>query len=167
VTRSNEKVAVWAAVLVIAVLAGVGFVQVLTEAKTMERETKVTIEVTATSARALEVRVTNETPTPITVFRHSLPWSSAYSALLVAVKTDAVGTVLDRSRPVDDPVVGTLTIQPKQTVNGEIDLDRRFPGLSDGLRERDVIVFWSHQLQTVDGDLLPRTGGWVLLPKQG
>jgi hypothetical protein len=167
VTHSNKQVAARAAVLVIAVLAGIGFVQGLTEAKMMERETKVTVEVTAAPARTLEVRVTNETPTPITVFRHSLPWSSAYSALLVAVKTDAPGTVLDRSRPIDDPIVGTVTIQPKETVTGEIDLDRRFPGLPDGLRERDVIVFWSHQLQTVDGDLLPRTGGWVLLPKQG
>jgi len=132
----------------------------------MERGKQVTMEVRVTSAGTLDVRLTNETSKPITVPKHLLPWSSAYSALIVAVKTDAVGTVLDRSRPVDDPLVGTETIQPNQTLTGQIDLSRRFPGLSDALRERDVIVFWSHQFQIVDGDQLPRIGGWVLLPKQ-
>ena len=155
-----------AAVLVIAVLAGIGFPQETSEGKAMARAAKVAIEVTAPSAQTLEVRLTNETATPITVPLHSLPWSSAYSALVIAVKTDAMGTVLDRSRPVDDPLVGTVTIQPSQTLTGQIDLNRRFPGLSDALKERDVIVFWSHQLQIGNGDPLPRTSGWVLLPKQ-
>lgn len=132
----------------------------------MQRDMRVAVEATGTPARKLEMRLTNQSPEPITVFRHSLPWSSAYSALVVAVKTDAVGTVLDRSTPVDDPVAGTLTIQPDETLTGQIDLERRFPSLSDVLKERDVIVFWSHQLQTVDGDPLPRTGGWALLPMQ-
>ena len=132
----------------------------------MEREMKVAVEATGTPAHKLEMHLTNQSPGPITVFRHSLPWSSAYSALVVAVRTDAVGTVLDRSTPVDDPVVGTLTIEPNETLTGQIDLDRRFPGLADELKKRDVIVFWSHQLRTVDGAALPRTGGWALLAKQ-
>lgn len=159
-----------AAVLVVGALAGIGFAQAqqpgTSESKTMERQMKVAVEAMATPAHKLEMRLTNQSPGPITVFRNSLPWSSAYSALVVAVKTDAVGTAIDRSTPVDDPVVGTLTIQPGETLTGQIDLDRRFPGLSSGLKGRDVVVFWSHQLQTTGGEPLPRTGGWVLLSKQ-
>ncbi len=168
-TRSNERVG-RRAVVVVAALAGIGFALAVqprtSESKTMKREMKVTVEATGTPARKLEMRLTNQSPGPITVFRHSLPWSSAYSALVVAVEADAVGTVLDRSTPVDDPIAGALTIKPNETLTGQIDLDRRFPSLSHELKERDVIVFWSHQLQTTDGDPLPRTGGWTLLSKQ-
>jgi len=130
------------------------------------RGMKVVIEAAAAPARSLQVRLTNETRAPITVPRHSPPWANAYSALVVAVKTDASGTVLERSTPVDDPLVGSLTIQPGETLSGQIDLDRRFPGLADALMEHDVVVFWSFQLDPVDGTPLARAGGWVLLPRQ-
>ena len=131
----------------------------------MNDRAKLIVEAVSLPARKLDMRLTNESAKPITVSRHSLPWVGAYSILLVAVKADAVGTVLDRSTPVDDPLIGTTTLQPGETLNGEIDLDRRFPGLPEAINSRDVIVFWSHQLEVVDGDPLPRTGGWVRLPK--
>ena len=70
------------------------------------------------SRPVLAIAITNRSPEPLVVSRSGLPWTNAYSLLLTAVRADAVGTVLERSRPVDDPLVGTFTIVPGQTVSG-------------------------------------------------
>jgi hypothetical protein len=132
----------------------------------MGSDTRVVVDVTVISALALQMRLTNEADDPVEMPAHQLPWSNAYSTLVVAVETDAPGTVLERSTPVDDPVVGMVTVQPRETLTGQIDLGARFPGLTAALAERDVVVFWSWQLQPLDGQSGPRTGGWVLLPRR-
>jgi hypothetical protein len=125
--------------------------------------TTMIVNVTEASGRMLDIQLTNDTGKALEVFKHSLPWVGFYSIVLVAVKTDAPGTVLERATPVDDPIVGTVTIQPGETLSGKIELDRHFPGLAGAIGQRDVVVFWTYQLQTVDGAGLPRQGGWVLL----
>src|SRR5262245_51383419 len=122
----------------------------------MGSATKVVVDATVTSALALQMRLTNEAADPVEMPAQQLPWSNAYSTLVVAVETDGPGTVLDRSTPVDDPVVGMVTVQPHESLTGQIDLGARFPGLTAALAERDVVVFWSWQLRPLNGQPGPR-----------
>lgn len=101
----------------------------------------------------------------MTVYEHSLPWVGHYSMLLIAAKTDAVGSILEKVSPVDDPGPTTITLQTGETSAGKIHLASRFPGLLDALKDRDVIVFWSYRFQPIDMAPLQRAAGHVLFPK--
>ena len=113
----------------------------------------------------LHVTLTNRSGKPLTIYQHSLPWVGWYSILLTAVKTDALGTVIEKSLIIDDPGPGRITIKPGETLTGKIPLVSRFPDLLNALKERDVIIFWSYQLEAIDAPPFQRTGGYVLLPK--
>ena len=113
----------------------------------------------------LDITLINQSAHPLTTYQYSLPWGGRYSILLIAVKTDAGGTVLDRSWPIDDPGPAIVTIKPSETLTGKILLVSRFPGFLEALKERDVVVFWSYQFQSIEGDSLSRVGGCVLFSK--
>ena len=113
----------------------------------------------------LNVAVTNKSAEPITIYRHSLPWVGWNSILLVAVKTNVLGTVLEKRPLIDDPGPERVTIKPGEMLAGQILLTNRFPDLLKALKERDVIVFWSYQLQPIDTPPLQRISGHVLLSK--
>ena len=132
----------------------------------MERGVKMVVVRGAGTPRwTLDIALTNETAQRLTMYRHSLPWIGWYSILLLAAKTDAIGTVLERSSPVDDPGTETIVIQPGETLTGNISLVGRFPDFADAVKHREVIVFWSYQLQPIEGDLPPRAAGYVIFPK--
>jgi hypothetical protein len=113
----------------------------------------------------LQLTLTNHTPQPLTVYEWYLPWVGTYSLILYAAKANIPGTLIDKLLPVDDPGPATTTIQPGETRTGTIQLTRRFPGFRDALRDRDVVVFWSYQLQPIGAAPLPRTGGVVVFQK--
>lgn len=117
-------------------------------------------------AYSLHVTLTNRTGRAVTTYLSLLPWGGQYGLLLVAVKTDATGTLLAAKAPIDDPGPSTVTIEANQTLTGEVDLENRFPDLRGALRERDVVVFWSYQFQPVDEAPAARVGGYVLFPKE-
>ncbi len=126
------------------------------------------IDVQAQSSPDLHLDVTlkNTTAAAVTIYEHALPWVGSNSMLLIAVKTDAVGTVLEKRSPVDDPGPATITIQPGETLTGTIQLVSRFPGFLDALEERDVIVFWSFQIQPKDLPALTRLAGHAFFSKR-
>lgn len=113
----------------------------------------------------LVIKLANRSRAALSVYEHSLPWEGWNSILLVAVQTDAVGTPLEAVRPVDIPGPTVTTLQPEKALEGKISLTKRFPGLTEALQKRDVIVFWSYQLQPLKGSALERSGGWLLIPK--
>ena len=114
---------------------------------------------------SLNITLTNRSPEPLVIYQHSLPWVGWNSMLLIAVKTDVLGTALDKSALIDDPGPASITIKPDETLTGKIPLARRFPGFLEALKDRDVIVFWSYQFQPIDAAPLKRVGGYVLFPK--
>src|SRR5688572_24443891 len=98
----------------------------------------------------LSITLTNKSRQQLKTYEHSLPWVGWNSIILVAVRTDAPGTVLDKPSPIDDPGPTSITIKPRQTLTGKISLAKRFPGLLEALKERDVIIFWSYQFTPID-----------------
>lgn len=113
----------------------------------------------------LSVTLTNRLPEPLTTFHHSLPWVGWDSILLIAVKTDAIGTIIDKNIIIDDPGPARTTIQPGESLSGSISLLSRFPNLNEALKEHDVILFWSYQFLPIDAPPLKRMGGYMLIPK--
>lgn len=127
-------------------------------------ETLVKIEVTGETSPEyrLSIAVTNQTDKPLTTYEQQLPWAGWQSLVLIAVKTDPGGTVLERSLPVDDPGPSQIDIAPGQTLNGYIQLGKTFPQFEEALKVRDVVVFWSYQFAPIDKPRSCRDCGYVL-----
>jgi len=86
--------------------------------------------------------------------------------LLVAVKADSVGEVLDSPPYIEDPLEeNPITLPPRGKLEGEIDLQYRFPALREVLKEHDVLIFWSYRLRALDLGPSARMGGWVEVPR--
>jgi hypothetical protein len=135
------------------------------ERKTMDASVEIDVQGQSGPEYVLNITLTNSSSEPLTIYQHSLPWVGWYSMILIAVKTDAPGTVIDKVSPIDDPGPARLTIKPGETLEGKISLVSRFPGFAEALKERDVIVFWSYQFQPIDAAPLKRVGGYVVFPK--
>lgn len=113
----------------------------------------------------LKVTLANRSANPLTIYQHALPWVGWYSMLLIAVKTDVAGSVIEKTLPIDDPGPARTTIEPDEALEGEISLVLRFPTFLEDLKDRDILVFWSYQFKAIDDVPLPRVGGYVLIPK--
>ena len=107
--------------------------------------------------------LTHESGPPVEVSESSLPWGIRSNRLVIAVTSGR--TILPENLYIDDPGPGTQRMSKGMTLRGTVDLARDFQLLADIAKRQDVIVFWSYVLKTVDGQTLPRTGGFVLIPK--
>jgi hypothetical protein len=113
---------------------------------------------------ALTVTLVNRSAEALKLYKHALPWEGFHSMLLVAAKTDALGSMLEKTTLIDDPGPETIVLGPGQSLTGTIALKDRFPGLIDALANNDVIVFWSYQCVSIAGLRSERFGGFVLIP---
>src|SRR5215469_16326180 len=94
------------------------------------------VETNHDSPFVLRVELRSGAETRMSVFKSRLPWGSAYSMILVAVMPD--GQTLKKELPVDDPSPDQVTLNPKEAIQGQIDLRKIFRGLDDVLRRTDV-----------------------------
>jgi hypothetical protein len=113
----------------------------------------------------------NETQAPIDINEVWLPWGHLYTTALVALfGADPIGPgrTLERLLMEANPVGSRVTIRPGERRVGDIRLDQQFPDLKAVLARTEVILFWSYVPRypptTLEG---PRTGGWLLLPREG
>jgi len=94
-----------------------------------------------------------------------LPWRHWHSmTLLVVQKT---GQPIPFQEYIDDPVPGNITLKRNQTIEGSVDLDARFPQLTEVLSSNGLDVFWSFELRTLNGNASNRVGGWTFMPVEG
>ena len=112
-----------------------------------------------------ELRFTGDAP--LVVDERSLPWKSSRELLIEAFQLNPAGTRLahPESRTRDLPHA-SLTLNPGDTVSGQVNLSARLPELAAAIRESDVVLFWSHQMRSGDSQTLPRLNGGVVIPKQ-
>jgi len=121
------------------------------------------VETNHDSPFVLRVELRSGAETRMSVFKSRLPWGSAYSMILVAVMPD--GQTLKKELPVDDPSPDQVTLNPKEAIQGQIDLRKIFRGLDDVLRRTDVQLFWAYEAPE-ELNIPHWSGGWILLPKQ-
>jgi hypothetical protein len=78
-----------------------------------------------------------------TVYKSVLPWGSSYSIILVAATSD--GQCLDRNLPVDDPSPEQVSLDPKGSLSGDINLRNIFPNLDRASKRSAVHLFWAYE----------------------
>jgi hypothetical protein len=123
--------------------------------------------VTLKNTSVLLVRLRNLTGQSFTLPRREVPWEWRYAMVIKAFETDAPGTPVEEIYPIADPDQSNIVIPPRGSLSGEIDLADRFPGLDEVLQRRDVIIFWSFQLNLSEKHLPCRYGGWLLINRSG
>lgn len=102
----------------------------------------------------------------VTIYRSNLPWGIRYSLLLVPIVLDPIKTRLEESQYIDDPGPEQLILNPGDKLSGTVKLLNRFPDLGKVAQERDVIIFWSYQFRSIEGQVFQRLSGAVIIPKQ-
>jgi hypothetical protein len=95
-----------------------------------------------------------------------LPWGFRDNLLLVPVVLDKERTKLQEVYYIDDPIGNLITVEPGDRLSGTIYLFNRFPDITKVTKEHDVLLFWSYELQPIDGPALPRASGAIVIPKQ-
>ena len=113
-----------------------------------------------------EVTLKNTTTQVINMYKYNLPWEGMYSIIIIMVKADATGSIIEKLLPIDDPGTAVITIKPGEMLKGFINLTDRFPKLDEITSDRDVILFWSYQLQIINKPPLERVNGSVIIPKK-
>jgi hypothetical protein len=83
--------------------------------------------------------------------------------ILVAVKPDK--NYLTRNFPVDDPTPERVSIEPNESLSGDVSLEKAFRGFDDALKKSDINLFWAYQ-PPEELHIGRWSGGWILIPQQ-
>lgn len=134
---------------------------ILVRAQTMP--TGLQVEMDPQKPLSLRVTIRSRTPAPIKLYKSQLPWGSRYSMVLVAVTPE--GKYLEKELFVDDPSTEEISIEPKGSLSGSIDLQRIFKGLNTALQKSDVHLFWAYDAPK-ELRVEKWSGGWILM-RQG
>lgn len=104
----------------------------------------------------LSIRLTNRSRRIVTIYRSELPWRNQHSMLLVGAALES--NRLFQTLPlIDDPGPEEVAIGPDQTLEGQINLSRRFSDFR--IADAGVMLFWSYQFRTIDGERSERKSG--------
>lgn len=129
----------------------------------------VRIDVSATLTDAGEPTVrfalTNRSDTVIDVYTRDLPWGSVKSLTITAIEASYPGTVIPREPRLQLSIPQVVRIMPGETIDGKIELRSFFPDVKHHLSVDDVLVLWSFQLRTCDGEQSNRVVGVLEVPR--
>jgi hypothetical protein len=98
-----------------------------------------------------------------TFLKHKLPWGNTYSMVLLAATPQ--GAPLKKFYPVDDPMFDEISVPPRGTLTGDIDLESTIPDLRQLTKVSDVHLFWAYE-SPKELNLPHWSGGWILIPKR-
>jgi hypothetical protein len=130
------------------------------------------IEVRAEVARApggepvLQIDLKNAGTASLKIPPGSLPWNRPAMAIALVAAGD--GRALDEIAPAGEAAVGAepTVIEAGASLSGQIPIGKNYPKLGSALKTGDVVLFWSYQLTTAEKTALPRTGGWITIPRE-
>lgn len=112
-----------------------------------------------------ELRYTGEVP--LVVDERSLPWKNPRELLLEAFQLNPAKTRLSHpEKAMRELPRAPITLNPGDTLLGDVNLSARLPELAAVLRESDVIVFWSNQIRATEPVAPLRLNGGVVIPRQ-
>ena len=123
------------------------------------------IQVEMNPQKPLWLRVTLESlaGTRVSLYKSRLPWGSRYSMVLAAVTPS--GQYLDKELIIDDPSPEKVSLDPKGSLTGDINLQKAFRGLDGALRKSDVLLFWAYE-GPEELHIAHWSGGWILIPQR-
>jgi hypothetical protein len=113
----------------------------------------------------INLKLSNTSGSNLELFTDSLPWVGLYSMVLVVANSSPVLDPVPHPFFLVNAIWGFTTINPGESLEGEIRLAWRFPDLVEMLKTRDMILFWAYQPTTANQTRGKWVGGWLLLPK--
>ncbi len=113
----------------------------------------------------VEIAIVNKGKNVIECMEAWLPWRHEYSITLILVKSDATRELIKgRVSPIDDPGPQVVKLFPSETLKGEFDLIDRYPNIQHHLAKSGIDVFYAYELDSLDGKVGKRIGGWFHIP---
>lgn len=124
------------------------------------------IRVELDNQKSLSLRVTvwSRAEQRVTFYKSRLPWGNRNSMIFVPVNSDGQ-CIGERLLPVDDSGFQKLSLDPNESITGDIDLRGFVPELEKALKKSDVHLFWAYE-PPEELQIGRWSGGWVLIPKQ-
>lgn len=98
----------------------------------------------------MHVRIVNTGGSAVRLHAGSIPWLEASAMRLTAVEDTFESLPLTRAIPAGHPGPHVLTLEPQQSVEGDVRVDEHFPAIREILAGTDVIVYWSIRLEPLD-----------------
>lgn len=97
-------------------------------------ENRINIEVDLVSEKknnyTMKINFRNISDKPLAMYEWDLPWNSVTTLLMIATSADSISrSPLKRYYEISDPYFKTIVIEPKNYVEGQIDLQNIFPDL--------------------------------------
>jgi len=120
------------------------------------------VEMDSKKPLSLRVELRSGAETRVTFYKSRLPWGSTHSMILVAVTP--TGRYLEKQLPIDDPSPEKVTLDPKESIRGNINLRKVFKGLDEVLEKSDVHVFWAYEAPE-ELRVGRWSGGWILIAR--
>jgi len=100
--------------------------------------------------------------TRVTFAKWRLPWGNRNSMILVAVTPGKEYIV--RNFPVDDPSYEKVSLEPNESLSGDVSLQKAFTGLDVALKKSEIHLFWAYEAPK-ELHIAHWSGGWILIPK--
>src|SRR2546425_2239357 len=124
------------------------------------------IRVELDNQKSLSLRVTvwSRAEQRVTFYKSRLPWGNRNSMIFVPVNSDGQ-CIGERLLPVDDSGFQKLSLDPNESITGDIDLRRFVPELEKALKKSDVHLFWAYA-PPEELRIGRWSGGWILIPQQ-
>ena len=114
----------------------------------------------------LRLRLTNAGTNTLLIPLGYLPWNLYAMTLVLVEADDPFSRQMKQESGIADPLPGEPhQVKSGQTIEGRIDLTRRYPDLAEKIKRTDVLVFWSYHCPT-EGLSSERVGGWLILPRE-
>jgi hypothetical protein len=154
-SRTKNRVCLIAvtAVLVLAVSAG----------GSESQPSSIQVELDSQKSLSLNVTIWSRAEKRVTFAKWRLPWGNRNSMILVAVTPGKEYIV--RNFPVDDPSYEKVSLDPNESLSGEVSLEKAFTGLGAALKKSDIHLFWAYEAPE-ELHIAHWAGGWILIPQQ-
>jgi hypothetical protein len=123
----------------------------------------VQVALTSQNPPALHVTIRSCAETRATFFKWRLPWGNRNTMILVALTSDR--NYITRNIPIDDPSSERVSMEPNESLSGDVSLDKAFTGFDAALKKSDIHLFWAYEAPK-ELRIAHWSGGWILIPQQ-
>ena len=121
------------------------------------------VELTRQNPPSLHVTIRSRAETRVSFWKWRLPWGNRNTMILVALTSDR--NFITRNIPVDDPSPERVSLEPNESLSGEVSLDKAFSGLDAALKKSDINLFWAYEAPE-ELHIAHWSGGWLLIPQR-
>ena len=121
------------------------------------------VEISDQKVLSIRVSIRSRSGTPVTFYKSLLPWGNRNSLILEAITPD--GHCVQRFFAIDDPGFEKVTLNPTESLTGNINLRDYFKDIDGALKKSELQLFWAYKAPE-ELNIGRWSGGWILIPQQ-